>query len=158
MSRQTINDMFSVSLPESFELMSAEDLSELSRNGGDPYLWGARDRENHVMIVALWKQYPAILARMTDLKTIAKRNEQLTRRVYEGHDYRFLGSSTLQAGVKKAEGYSFSYCSEGVVQVVNSYLIRDGKMIYTFLCNGREANNATNQAIFREMLEDLQVL
>ena len=81
MSRQTINDMFSVSLPESFELMSAEDLSELSRNGGDPYRWGARDRENHVMIVALWKQYPAILARMTDLKTIAKRNERLTRRV-----------------------------------------------------------------------------
>ena len=48
MSRQTVNDTFILQIPDHYEPMSAEDLRELSRNGGDPYQWGIRDRENHV--------------------------------------------------------------------------------------------------------------
>ena len=46
------------------------------------------------MILVLWKQYPALLVRIAGLKTIVSRNEQLTRKVYEGHDYRLLGFSS----------------------------------------------------------------
>ncbi len=158
MSRQAINDTFSLQIPESFEPMSAEELRELSRNGGDPYRWGVRDRKNHVMIVALWKQYPALLAWMSDLKAMVKKNEQLTAKVYEGHDYRLLGFSSLQAGDKKAEGYSFSCRAEGATQIVNNYLVKDGKTVYAFLCDGREENLAADQATFREILESLQRL
>ena len=97
MSRQTVNDTFILQIPDHYEPMSAEDLRELSRNGGDPYQWGVRDRENHVMIVASWKEYPALLARLADLKSIARKNEQLTGGVYEGHDYRLLGFCSMQA-------------------------------------------------------------
>ena len=74
------------------------------------------------MILVLWKQYPALLVRIAGLKTIVSRNEQLTLKVYEGHDYRLLGFSSLQAGDEEAEGYRFSYSTEGVAQVMNSFL------------------------------------
>ncbi len=158
MSRQNVNNTFSLQIPETFEPMSAEDLRQLSAGGGDPYQWGVRDREHHVMIVALWKQYPALLAWMSDVKAIAKKNEQLTRRVYEGHDYRLLGFKALQAGDRNAEGYCFSYRAEGVSQVVNSFLVKEGKTVYSFLCTGREENTAADQAMFSEMLKSLQRL
>ena len=60
MNRQTVNDTFSLQIPDSFEPVSAEELHSLSR-GSDPYRWGVRDRENRRMILVLWKQYPALL-------------------------------------------------------------------------------------------------
>ena len=56
MNRQTVNDTFSLQIPDSFELVSAEELHSLSR-GSDPYRWGVRDRENRRMILVLWNQY-----------------------------------------------------------------------------------------------------
>ena len=158
MIKQIINNTFSLQIPEPFESMGAEDLQELSRNGGDPYRWGVRNRDNHVMIIALWKQYPALLARISDLKSIVKKNEQLTCKVYEGHGYRLLGFSSLQAGDEKAEGYCFSFSAEGVTQIVSNYLIKDGKTVYAFLCRGLEENMAADQAMFREVMKSLQYL
>ena len=158
MSRQIMNDTFSLQIPEHFEPMSAEELRQLSRAGGDPYQWGVRDRENHVMLVALWKQYPALLAWASNLKAIVKKNEQLTGGIYKGHDYRLLEFSSLQAGDETAEGYSFSYSVEGITQVANNYLIKDGKTVYSFLCVGREENRTADQATFREIMGSLQYL
>ena len=107
------------------------------------------------MILVLWKQYPALLVRIAGLKTIVSRNEQLTRKVYEGHDYRLLGFSSLQAGDEEAEGYRFSYSTEGVTQVMNSFLVKDGSTVYSFLCCGREENADADQETFRQILGSL---
>ena len=77
MSRQIINDTYALQIPDSFEMISPEELQEMSRNGGDPFQWGVRDKEKHIMILAMWKKYPAILSWMADLKAIAKRNQEL---------------------------------------------------------------------------------
>ena len=75
------------------------------RNAGDPFMWGVRDTENHRIIVAIWKQYPALLAWTLDLKAIVKKNEQLTGKAHAEHGYRFLEFFSMQAGEKKAEGF-----------------------------------------------------
>ena len=98
MSKQTINNVISLEIPDSFQLMSSEELRDMSKNGGDPYRWGVRDRENHVLITVMWKQYSAILAWLADLKAIAKKNEQMTRKAYGKHEYRLLGFDSLKAG------------------------------------------------------------
>ena len=157
MNKQTVNDTFSLQIPDSFEPVSAEELHSLSRSS-DPYRWGVRDRENRRMILVLWKQYPALLVRIAGLKTIVSRNEQLTRKVYEGHDYRLLGFSSLQAGDEEAEGYRFSYSTEGVTQVMNSFLVKDGSTVYSFLCCGREENADADQETFRQILGSLQYI
>ena len=155
MSKQILNDTYSLQIPDSFEPMSGEALRELSRGGGDPYRWGARDRERHLMIVALWKRYPVLAAWAADLKSVAKKNEQMTSRVYAGHGYRLLERFSAQAGDEKAEGYRFSYRVEDVTQVMSCYLVKDGRTIYAFLCGGREENAEADLPVFRGIMESL---
>ena len=156
MSRQIINETFSLQVPDGFEVLTEEALRGMNRNAGDPFRWGARDAENHVVLLALWKQYPAILARLLDLKAIARKNEQLTRRAHEGFGYRLLESFSMQAGTEQAEGYRFSYEREGIRQTCSNILIRDGKTVYSFMCVGREENTDADRTLINRMMETLE--
>ena len=55
MARQTINDTFTLQIPDSFEVLTEDDLRSMYRNVGDPFGWGVRDTENHLIITAIWK-------------------------------------------------------------------------------------------------------
>ena len=156
MGRQMINGTFSLQVPDHFEILTEENLREMNRNAGDPFRWGARDTENHMVLLALWKQYPAILSRLLDLKAIAGKNEQLTRRAHEGYGYRLLERFSMQAGTEQAEGYRFSYEREGITQVCCNILIRDGKTVYSFMCVGWEANMDTDRTVISRIMETLE--
>ena len=156
MSRQIINETYSLQIPDHFEPVAAEDLLRLTQGRGDPFQWGVKDRENHVMILAMWKQVPALLSWLADPKAMARKNEQLTRKMYEGHDYRFLEFLSIRAGDEKAEGYRFAYTAEGVTHVRTNFLIKDGKTIYALICAGREENAEADQVMFRKVMESLE--
>lgn len=156
MSRQTINDTFTLQIPDRFEVLTEEELRKMYRNAGDPFQWGVRDAENHVIIVALWKKYPVLLSWMLDLKAIAKKNEELTRKAHEGHGYRFLEFFSMQAGNEKAEGYRFTYDKEGVAQTASNFLIKDGRTIYAFICVGREENQDADWDMIKQVMGTLE--
>ena len=155
MKQQIINDTFALQIPDGFEILTEDDLRKMYRNAGDPFKWGVRDTENHVIILALWKKYPALLSWTLDLKAIVKKNEQLTGKAHAAHGYRFLEFFSMQAGDEKAEGYRFSYDKEGMTQVCSNCLVRDGRTIYAFMCVGREENQETDRETFRRMMETL---
>ena len=156
MKQQIINDTFALQIPDGFEILTEDDLRKMYRNAGDPFRWGVRDTENHVIILALWKKYPALLSRTLDLKAIVKKNEQLTGKAHAAHGYRFLEFFSMQAGDEEAEGYRFSYDKEGMTQVCSNCLVRDGRTIYAFMCVGREENLETDWETFRRMMETLE--
>ena len=156
MSRQTINDTFTLQIPDRFEVLTEENLRKMYRDVGDPFQWGVRDPENHVIIMALWKQYPALLSWTLNLKDIVKKNEQLTGRVHAEHGYRLLEFFSMQAGTEKAEGYRFAYDNDGIRQVSSNCLIKKGRTIYAFLCVGREENMDADYAAFRQIMETLE--
>lgn len=156
MGRQTINETFTLQIPDGFEVLTENDLSKMYRNVGDPFQWGVRDTENHVIITALWKQYPALLSWTLDLKAIVKKNEELTGKAHAVHGYRFQEFFSMQAGDEKAEGYRFSYDKEGITQACSNCLIKDGRTIYAFICVGREENMDTDRETFRRIMETLE--
>ena len=156
MSKQTINDTFTLEIPDRFEVLSEEDLRGMYRNAGDPFQWGVRDTENHVIIVALWKKYPALLSWTLDLKAIVKKNEQLTGQAHAEHGYRFLEFFSMQAGDEKAEGYRFTYEKEGATQACSNFLIRDGRTIYAFICVGREENMDADRETIKQIMATLE--
>ena len=156
MSKQTINDTFTLEIPDRFEVLSEEDLRGMYRNAGDPFQWGVRDTENHVIIVALWKKYPALLSWTLDLKAIVKKNEQLTGQAHAEHGYRFLEFFSMQAGDEKAEGYRFTYEKEGATQACSNFLIRDGRTIYAFICVGREENMDADRETINQIMATLE--
>ena len=156
MNRQTIDDTFTLEIPDRFEVLTKEDLRDMYRDVGDPFMWGVRDAKNHEIIVALWKRYPAILSWTLDLKAIVKKNEQLTRKAHAGHGYRFLKFFSIQAGDEKAEGYRFAYDKDGITQVCTNFLIKAGRTIYAFPCVGREENMNADRDAFCQIMETLR--
>ncbi|MBR3015817.1 MAG: hypothetical protein IKH57_01855 [Clostridia bacterium] len=155
MNKHTINNTFTLEIPDRFQTLTEDDLRGMYR-AGDPFKWGVRDTEKHVLIVALWKQYPVLLAWTLDLKAVVKKNEQLTGKAHAEHGYRLLDFFSVQAGDEKAEGYRFAYDKEGITQVSNSLLIKNGRTIYAFLCVGREENMEADKAAFLKIMETLK--
>ena len=156
MARQIINETFALQLPDSFAPLAAEELRAMGGNGGDPFRFGARDAENHVVLLALWKQYPALMSWALDLKSVAQKNEQLTRSLHQGSGYRLLEFLSLQAGEEKAEVYRFSYEREGVTQVSTNLLLRDGRTVYSLIFVGRQENLDADRAMIARVMESLE--
>ncbi len=156
MNRQIINETCAIKIPDHFEILSGKDLDGMQQGTGDPFRWGVRDRANHTIIIALWKQYPALLSCMLDLKAVVKKNERLTRKAHEAHGYRFLEFFSMQAGEEKAEGYRFIYEKEGGAQVCSNFLIKDRRTIYAFICIGREEHVEADKAVFSQIMKTLE--
>lgn len=156
MERQTINDIFTLQIPDGFEVLTEEDLRSMYINVGDPFNWGVRDMERHASIVAIWKKYPALLSWTLDLKAIVKKNEQMTGQVHAAHGYRFLEFFSMQAGEENAEGYRFCYDKEGTAMVCSNYLIKEGRTIYAFMCVGWEENMDADKETFNRIMETLE--
>ena len=67
-----MNEDFELKVPDAFQLMNPKELEQNFRDS-NANRWGMQDPESHVMITILWKQYPALLARIASLKTMVKR-------------------------------------------------------------------------------------
>ena len=83
-------------------------------------------------------------------KTGGNTNEQAN------HDYQLRKFDFMQAGRVRAEGYQFSYSVQGIKQNVTNFLVKDGKIVYSFMWVSREVNMAEDQALFHEVMESLQ--
>lgn len=155
MSRELINQTVSIDIPDGFGTMSAEELRQVYRND-DPKRWGTWDRERHVIITVMWKDYPMLLSKLTDLKTVCKKNEQLISRGYAGNSYQCGGFFSMTAGGQSAEGYRFSYRVGDVVQSAETVLVKLNKTIYSITCTGRTENQPADHELFAGILAGIR--
>ena len=111
-SHQTV----SIEYPDSFHPMTDEELRQVYRCVS-PKPWGVWDKENHVMLLVLWKDYPLLLAKLTDLNTACKASARQNRKGYAGLDFLFEDFFSSTAAGKPAEGYTFTYSVSGVPSI-----------------------------------------
>ena len=52
-----------VEVPNGFYVLSAEEL-RLAYQSEDPNRWGMRDKERHIILTVMWKEYQIILVRL----------------------------------------------------------------------------------------------
>lgn len=151
-----INETLTIAVPEGFQSMSREELKKLYQDG-NPDRRGIWDKDRHVIITVSWKQYPALLSALADLKAVARRNQQLTEKGYSGHDYKFGGFFTVSTDSAKMEGYRFSYRLGSIRQSGETVLMKHRRTIYSITCVGREENADRDSKAFREILDSIRV-
>ena len=108
------------------------------------------------VLLALWKEYNGLLARMADLKAIVRKNEQQTARAHAEYGYRLIEFCGMDAGEEKAEGFRFSYEREGITQVCSNLLIKEGKTVYAFMYIGRTEHAEADRESFTKIMESLE--
>ena len=155
MNQEWIHETVFLDTPDSFQRMSAEELQQAFQNN-DPNRWGTWDRENHVMITVLWKDYPLLLSKLADLKAVCRKNEQLNARGYAGHDYHCGGFFSLTAGNQPMEGYRFSCRIGDVVQSAETVLFKRNRTVYRITCAGRAENETADHEIFTGILSGIR--
>ena len=156
MNRIEINNELLLPCPDGFTDMTREDLDRVYTSGS-PGRAGIRDAERHVMITVLWQRYNAVLAWLADIKSLARRNEQLSRKGYADHDYRLDGFFGREVWGLSGEGYHFTYRVEDTGQEAWTLLIKKGSTVYSLNCVGRPENHDANQAVFEEILDGVKL-
>ena len=151
MSKELINQTLSIGIPEGFHVMDAQELKQAFQSD-HPDRWGIRNRESHVMVTVLWKDYPILLSKLADLKAVCRKNEQMAAKGYAGHDYQCGGFFSLTAAGLPAEGYRFSYSVDGVEQSAETILFKLEKTIFTITCGGRRENREADRELFDRII------
>ncbi len=151
MGKELINGTVTLEMPESFRTMSAEELRKAYQSD-ETNRWGARDPEGHAILTVMWKDYPLLLSRLADLKTICKKNEQLSARGYAGHGYRCEGFFSAAAGGQPAEGYRFTYTAGETEQAAETVLFKRNRTVYSLTWVGRPENREADRETFAGIL------
>lgn len=155
MTSEKINGAFTLEIPEGFEVMSSEDLRKLYQNENADR-WGMWDRERHILITVAWQRVNALLSFLADIKSVAKRNEQLIAKGYANNDYKMEGFFSSSAGNIHMEGYRFSYTLQGIPQKSETLLMKLEKNIYSITCVRRAENAEECADVFPAVIASLK--
>ena len=154
---EIINNEISIGIPDGFHVMSEEELTKVYVTK-DPKRWGIWDNDRHVIISVLWQDLNAFTAMLADIDAAAVRNEQLTKKGYEGHDYAMEGFHDADISGSHARGYSFTYRIQDISQRVDTLLFKAGRRIYSIYCIGRNENREQDHELFEEILKTVSIL
>ncbi|MBQ6487711.1 MAG: hypothetical protein IJI75_00650 [Solobacterium sp.] len=154
---EIINNEISIGIPDGFHVMSEEELTKVYVTK-DPKRWGIWDNDRHVIISVLWQDLNAFTAMLADIDAAAVRNEQLTKKGYEGHDYAMKGFHDADISGSHARGYSFTYRIQDISQRVDTLLFKAGRRIYSINCIGRNENREQDHELFKEILKTVSIL
>lgn len=148
MSKAVVNQFISIDIPEGFHAMSAEELRQAYRDG-NPNRWGMWDKERHVMVTIMWKDYPRLMKLlMLDLKAVCQKNEQMAAKGYAGNSYECGGFFSPSVDGKPAEGYRFSYRVGDAEQSAETILFRQDMTVYSITLAGRTENREADRSLF----------
>ena len=156
MACSLINNEISLTYPDSFQLMDGPALREAYLND-DPDRWGIIEEELHLMITVLWQRTNALAVRLSDLPTVALRNEALTRAACADCEYEARGFVSRTLGGRPAEGYCYSYLLNGEERQAYSLLFKQKSRIYGVTCICRQEDSAAWRERFDAILDTLEI-
>ena len=144
----SIDQKFSMQLPESFLQLSESELRTMGANMEDEGLV-FRDEAAHILLQFFWKKIP-LFGGMTSLEKTVETTAQQHKKMVPG--YR---NFTLLEGVaagEKAAGFSYEYTVQNIDQITLYYCIRYEKKHYAFLCTMRKERFDGDHSWFEKLL------
>ena len=152
MSKAVVNELISVEIPDGFYTMTPEELRQAYQNEKQNR-WGMWNKERHVMVTVMWKEYPWLMRLLlSDVKAICRKNEEMAGKGYAGHGYECGGFFSVNVDGKKAEGYRFSYLVGDVEQSAETILFWYEKNIFSVTIGGRKENREADRELFDRII------
>ena len=103
MTEQTIHENLILKIPDGFTVQDEKSMARLFGSaGGDR--WCAANEDESILLTVVWQKANPLLAMLSDMNAMARRNEQLTEKAYQGHGYHFDQFFSLQSKDGPLEG------------------------------------------------------
>ena len=154
MATTDCNKELTFSLPDGFAACTAEEL-KLGPDSNNN--WQAmRDTGRHIIFYVRWQKYNALVLKLADSGSMIRNNEKRTAGMYEaaGSDYRLLEFFTADVGGKEAEGYRYSYHVEGILQNVDTVLVKTKNYVYNVSFYYRAENSEADRELIDSVLKN----
>ena len=156
MKKATINEELELAYPDSFRIMSPD---ELRQAYGVDYadMWGIRDEERHAIVTVIWRESSELLLKLFGAHSLVKQYEKKLRKTYRDNDYRCDGFFDGMLAGRKMDGLRFSYAHEGMRQIGEMLVFRRGACNYTLCYYTREDTAQVNEPMYAELLTSLSL-
>lgn len=155
MQETVINGELGISYPDSFSVMSPDELKQ-AYNMDYSSMWGMRDKENHVVFSVIWKASFDAMQKLMSSASLAKRAEKALSKAFRKQGYRCDGFFERAVAGQQGQGFAYSYEVGGQRQDCETIVIRQGKNCYTLYYYSRADLAQANRAMYEDMLASLK--
>ena len=152
--QEIINKELIVTVPEGFEVLSAEALNNLYLDN-NPNRWGMADKERHLTGTIFYHVSNILLSAIANAKDVANSTRiQLSKRLSE---YDYIQGDSFEVKICSLDAYGFHYeytnhhiLTNGIVAV-----FKRGRACYTVYWYSRKESDINSDSIFNEFCESL---
>jgi hypothetical protein len=156
LTETTVNGSVIVQYPDSFRIMTAEELTKAYQSDYNNR-WGIVDEESHMVFCIYWNTSNKLLAALVDSKTICKSTEANIRRMMDSREYKLDGFRDLTISGKKCTGFRHRYILQDIRYVSDVVVMKKGNVCYTFYCYTREECEAANRDTLEGILKSIRL-
>ncbi len=118
-----------LSWPDGFHVMDQAEWSKLKLLASGESA-GLSDPERHIIVTVGYRQVNGFSAALLSGRDLAKNMEKQIRKSMISLDYTFTGFHRKTVGGKAAEGFRYSYISNGVSMTGESFVIKNRRELY----------------------------
>ena len=154
MSTAVINDKMTVTYPKGFHVMDEAERKKVFPVA-DENRWAIWDTQRHIIIAIQWHKAPALLSKIVDTKSLAKRIEDKARKSYRNNGYQGGELFERTIGGEQAWGVSFEYEISGTKQVAEAYVLKHDGYTYSIYYYAAKDRATASKRILVGVLDSL---
>ena len=153
---ERINDSLTLTFPDGFARMSADEKRGMTTLGSGPWE-GFRDPERHMIVTVGWKRINLFSALLLSGKDLAKNAEKQVCRSMKPFGYRSAEFSEARIGgasgePERASGFRYAYDAQGVGMRGEACVVKRGRDVIFFHVYYRDALSAESVPVWEKIL------
>ena len=155
MKTLTIHEGLTLSCPDSFRVMTLEELNKISASHY-PNRFGIWDEEAKIMLSFIWHKINVMAVSLTDPRRNLYGVEMQMRRMLQPFDYKKNASLRRQIGGMKAKGFSYDYRVNGQFQSGEVYMFKHQRNYYTLYTYAWEPMEGKVQETIQRIVDSIR--
>ncbi len=150
----SINDRYTLPVPDGFHVLEEADKQKLNVMGGGDWM-GLSDPGRHLLMTLGWKKIGKLPSKLLNTQGLAKAMEKKIRTGLRSMHYKLEGFSTHPIAGLTAEGFRCKYMAQGIPTGAESFVAKDGNVLYYFHFYYREELEDASLAVWEKILESI---
>lgn len=151
----SINDRYTLPVPDGFHVLEAEEKQKLSVMGGGDWM-GLSDPGRHLLMTLGWKKVGVLPSKLLNSRSLAKAMEKKIRGGLRTMHYMLEGFRSHPIAGLSADGFRCKYVAQGIPTGAESYVAKDENVLYYFHFYYRAEQEEASLARWEEILASIQ--
>lgn len=152
MKNESISNELSASYPDSFHVMSEEEIKQHCYYQQAPQ-WSIYDEQQHVLISVAYKKSNFLINKLTNTESLTKNMEGVLAKQLAGNDFQYDKFTNRDIDGITAYGVEYDYTVQELGMHACSYILNSKKNLYYIHAYVRQENKEESLKTVNEILD-----